>query len=215
MRKILSYIFPFRLNNYSSVINGDLEINLINGRKTLDNATCNFSYGSLQQILYLGLVDIDFPGNVERVLVLGLGGGSIIETIRDTFKSNVYIELVEIDSEMISIATNEFGINRFDNINIIKGDAIDYLENNQEMFDVIIVDIFVVDTIPESFTTQKTINSLLSHLTVHGKVIYNTMRQTMSRELFDQIKNNFLMTGLDVKVLEKVGGSNDLIIANK
>ena len=47
MRKILSYIFPLRLKNYSSEINGQLEINVIHGRKTLDNATCNLSYGSL------------------------------------------------------------------------------------------------------------------------------------------------------------------------
>ena len=199
MRKILSYIFPLRLKNYSSEINGQLEINVIHGRKTLDNATCNLSYGSLQNILYQGLVDIDFPVNTERFLVLG--GGSIIETIREAFNSNVYIELIEIDSEMVSIAINEFGINQFDNINLINADAIDYLEKCKNIFDLIIVDIFIADVIPELFIIQKFMNSLFPRLNLNSKIIYNTMRQTISSDFFDRIKSEFLMGGLEVNVL--------------
>ena len=56
MKRIFSYIFPFRLNNYTSKINGLLEINLINGRKTLDTHRSNYSYGSLQKILHKGVI---------------------------------------------------------------------------------------------------------------------------------------------------------------
>jgi hypothetical protein len=98
MKKILSYIFPFRLKNYYSKINGPLEVNLINGKKILDTRWNNYSYGSLQKILHKGLSQIGSPENYERVLVLGLGGGSVIQTIREDFKSNAFIELVDIES---------------------------------------------------------------------------------------------------------------------
>jgi hypothetical protein len=41
------------------------------------------------------------------------------------------------------------------------------------------------------------------------------MRETMTRELFNQIKNTFSEDGMKVKVLEKVEWTNDLIVAEK
>ncbi|MFA6923429.1 MAG: fused MFS/spermidine synthase [Bacteroidales bacterium] len=215
IKKAFSYIIPFRLKSYTSKINGNLEINLINGKKTLDTNKSNYSYGSLQKILHKGLLEIGFSKNIEKILVLGLGGGSIVQTIRKDFNSSAFIELVDIDSEIISIAINEFEINRFKNINIIHSDASDYLKNNNDTFDLIIIDIFIINTIPEIFTEIKFINSLTTHLNPNGKIIYNTMKETMTHELFSKIKNNFLEEGLKVKVIEKVEETNDLIIAEK
>ncbi len=215
MKKFLSYLFPFRLKSYYSKINGPLEVNLINGRKVLDTHASNYSYGSLQKILHKGLSQIGFPENYDRVLVLGLGGGSVIETIREEFKSNAFIELVDIDSKIISIAINEFKINRFENINIICADAADYLINCNDTFDVIIVDLFIINYIPKIFTKLDFINRLANHLNPTGKIIYNTFSETMTSELFNQIKNGFSEEGLRVKVLEKVESTNNIIIAEK
>ena len=41
--------------------------------------------------------------------------------------------------------------NRFANIDIIESDAIKYLEENNEKFDLIIVDLFIADIVPEIF----------------------------------------------------------------
>lgn len=215
MRKILSYIIPFRLKNYYSKINGTLEVNLINGKKVLDSRKGNFSYGSLQKILCKGLSQIGFPKNYNKVLVLGLGGGSVVQTIREEFKSNAFIELVDVDSKIISIAINEFKIDRFENIKIIHADAYDYLKNCYDRFDAIIVDIFTINYTPKRFTNPEFINSLVNHLNANGKIIYNTFRETMPSGSFNQIKNGFSKEGLRVKVLEKVDRTNDLIIAEK
>jgi len=102
---------------------------------------------------------------------------------------------------MVSIAINEFGINQFDNINLINADAIDYLEKCKNIFDLIIVDIFIADVIPELFIIQKFMNSLFPRLNLNSKIIYNTMRQIISSDFFDRIKSEFLMGGLEVNVL--------------
>ena len=109
MKKLLSYLFPITLKKVNSEINGKLEVNLINGKKTLDTPTSNYSYGALQKVLHKGLSIIKFDSNVKKVLVLGLGAGSIIDTIRNDFKSAAYIELIENDPEVIKIAKDEFG----------------------------------------------------------------------------------------------------------
>ena len=90
MKRILSYLYPIQLKKYYSPINGKIEVKLIDGKKILDTQKSNFSYGSLQRILRYGLKKIDFNMDTDRILVLGLGGGSIIQTIREEFNSNAY-----------------------------------------------------------------------------------------------------------------------------
>lgn len=50
IKKIFSYFYPIRLKLLESAINGPIEINLVDGRKTLDTKSSNYSYGSLQLI---------------------------------------------------------------------------------------------------------------------------------------------------------------------
>ncbi len=114
---------------------------------------------------------------------------------------------------MISIAINEFEINKFDNISIIQSDASDYIKVCKDTFDLIIVDIFITDTIPSKFTHPDFIKSLISHLSSSGTILYNTMRKTMPRELFNKIKKTFSGENLEVMVLAHLEESNDLIIA--
>ncbi len=213
--KIIQLCVSELLKKYTSKISGELEINLTDGKKVLDTKSSNYSYGSLQKILHRGLEEINFDDTVQNVLVLGMGGGSIVETLRTDFKSKAFIELVDIDETVIEIAKEEFSIEAYGNLNIIKNDAADYINNTKKLFDVIIVDIFIISTVPEKFTQTKFINELASHLNSNGKLIYNTMRETMSPLVFTSIKNNLTENGLKVKVLEKVQVSNDLIIAVK
>jgi spermidine synthase len=193
-----------------------MEVILINGKKILDTEKSNYSYGSLQRILHSGLTAINFDkDSADRILVLGLGGGSIIETIRKDFKSDAFIELVEIDAEMISIAVDEFKVNEFANIHITHADALKYLRKNKNPFDLIIVDIFIIDTVPEIFTQEKFLENLSKHLNENGKIIYNTMAETMPEKVFDSIKKSLSRKNFKVRVVEKVEQTNNLIIAEK
>ncbi|HWY11694.1 MAG TPA: fused MFS/spermidine synthase [Bacteroidia bacterium] len=215
MKKIFSHILPFSLKKYKSKFSGQLEINYNAGKKVLDTSNSNYSYGALQKILHRGLEEIKFNNDIKNILVLGLGGGSIIETIREDFKSKAFIELVDIDDVVITIAKEEFEIERFKNINIICDDAADYIKKTNKTFDLIIVDIFIIATIPEIFTETEFLTNLVNRLDPSGKIIYNTMRSTMPKETLNRIEKVFYEQDLKIKVLEKVEGSNDLIIAEK
>lgn len=215
MKRLLSYIWPVRLKNYPSRINGPLEINLINGKKTLDTGVSNYSYGSLQKILHQGLTKIGLNKKIEKILLLGLGGGSVIQTIREEFDCNAVITAVEIDAEIIKIANDEFHINRFDNVLIIHADAAEYISNAKEKFDLIIVDVFIGNLVPEVFTKSKFINHLIGNLNANGRIIFNTMIETMPLEALANIKETFLKNNLNVEVIEKVEITNNLIIAIK
>jgi len=215
MKRLLSYLFPISFKKYDSPVNGTLELNLVNGKLVLDTKFSNYSYGSLQRILHTGLQAIKFNNNIRRVLILGLGGGSVIQTIRENFKSDALIVAVDKDPKIIDIAINEFNINRFKNVTIIQDDALSYIENSSDTFDLIIVDIFIGDTIPKIFTEVQFINSTVHHLNTDGKLIYNTIRNTIQSETINQIKNTLLNLNCKVRILESIEETNDLIIAEK
>jgi hypothetical protein len=76
MKKLFSYLWP-STRRFSSEINGILEVTYINGKKVLDTKNANYSYGSLQKILEIGLTKVDL-NKVDNLLLLGMGGGSMI-----------------------------------------------------------------------------------------------------------------------------------------
>ena len=104
MIRLLSYILPIT-KRIESQYNGTLEITWFNGKKHLNSKNANYSYGSLQEILRIGLQKIDLL-NCKKILVLGLGAGSVIETLRKDLNYNNHITALEIDPVIIEIAKN-------------------------------------------------------------------------------------------------------------
>ena len=129
MKKLLSYIIPLTKKRISD-FSGTLEITLINGNKVLDSVNANYSYGSLQQILEYGITkaEINFE-NIGQLLILGLGGGSVIKSLREKFRYLNKIDAVEIDQKIIAIAQKEFDIKSSDYLNIINEDAFSFVFN--------------------------------------------------------------------------------------
>lgn len=214
-RTIWSYFLPVKLKEYASQNSGTVEINLVNGQKVLDTRTSNYSYGSLQKILHTGLIAAGFDKNVRSVLVLGMGGGSVVPTIREKFQSDAHITLVEIDEKIIEIARNEFNIERFGKLEIVHADALDFVAKKSVFYDVIIIDLFIVNTIPEVFTQSDFLKNIAQKLNPRGKLIYNTMAETLSESTLGYIQHELSRNGLRVSVLRNVNFSNHLLIGTK
>lgn len=214
-KKILSYFFSVPVNKYVSPINGTIEINMLDGKKTVDILNTNYSYGVLQKILHKALKHINFDREIKTVLALGMGAGSIVETIRQHFHSQAFIELVEIDAQIIAIAKEEFEIEKFDNISIVNADAYEYVQQTNKKFDIIIIDVFVVDTIPEKFTGKTFIDAICLLVKPSGYIIYNTMQSTMSRKVLEEMKLNFAANNFTIDMMMNVHMTNDVIVAQK
>ena len=79
----------------------------------------------------------------KRILVLGLGGGTIVHLLRLFFPQS-HISCVELDEEHIYIAKQHFVIPS-DNVSIFHGDAYEFLNkkaNTKDKYDWIIDDVF-------------------------------------------------------------------------
>lgn len=81
------------------------------------------------------------PQSIQRVLVLGVGGGAVIQQLQRYIKP-VEIIGVELNPVHITIAKRHFGITK-KMANLIEADAIKWLENySGPGFDLIIEDLF-------------------------------------------------------------------------
>ena len=96
---------------------------MINGKRTVDTTKSNYSFGTLQKILKKALLAIAFDATTKSILILGLGAGSIVETIRKDFHSDAEMTVVEVDPTMVQSAENEFLIREYKHIHIVTCDA--------------------------------------------------------------------------------------------
>ena len=215
IQKLLSFIYPIKLGSYVTQYNGVLNINLFDGKKTLDTQQSNYSYGSLQKILHQALENLPFKKNTQQILVLGMGGGSIVATIRNDFLSNAHITLVDIDPVIMEIAEKEFAITSFSNITMVCADALDFIEKENNNFDLIIVDLFINDLIPERFTSKVFIKQISKILVTNGELVFNTIRDTLPEKNKHQLLMALEDVGISVNLLENVDGSNDVILGIK
>ncbi len=77
----------------------------------------------------------------DRVLILGLGGGSAARVAR-AIAPRARITGVELDARVVRAARRWFDLDGLD-VEVIRGDARHYLERTRRRFDVILDDVFV------------------------------------------------------------------------
>jgi spermidine synthase len=212
MKKLLSYIWPLTRKKHSDH-NGVLELTLNNGKLMLDSKNTNYSYGSLQRILEKGLAGIALE-KVSSTLLLGLGGGSVIKSLREKFGYSGAIDAVEIDAVVIDIARESFEIKDAENLRIIHADAQEYVQACTSDFDLIIVDLFIDNQVPSIFYSHEFCEKLLTILSKQGSLIFNLGLNTGQEDERKQVVN-FFKTKSDFRsiVHEKVEGTNMLLVA--
>lgn len=171
MKKLLSYFWPFT-KKYHSDINGTLEVNYINGRKVLDSKNANYSFGELQKRLERGLLKIDLQ-RIDKILILGMGGGSVIASLKNKFKFAGEITAVEIDPVVIKIAKEEFDIKPTHILRIVEANAFEFVQRNQQKYQLIIIDIFIDTKVPPELLEKQFWKNISKSMDKEGLFIMN------------------------------------------
>jgi spermidine synthase len=81
------------------------------------------------------------PRRPRRVLLLGLAAGSVARAIR-ALDGQAEIVGVERDREVLRLARRHFGLGRL-GVEVVTGDALEYLRMERRRFDLIVEDLFV------------------------------------------------------------------------
>jgi len=212
MKQLLSYIYPVT-KTIESKYSGKLEITWYNGKKHLNSENANYSYGSLQRILKYGLEKTELA-NVNSILVLGMGGGSVIKTLRTDFNYNNTIEAVELDPVIIDIAKSEFGIIEDQHLKIHCADAFTFVKTNTTTFDLIIVDLYIDLSVPDKFLSTEFWDNVLNSKSSKGTLLFNASVKESDMVKVENLVDYLKTKVYKVDIYKKVNNTNTVIITN-
>lgn len=217
IKRLISFLFPVKIHQKKSVYSKNLEVTWNNGYLVLDSENTNYSFGSLQRVLKKGLKFIGYERiqNFNSILVLGVAGGSVIETLKKEIKFEGKITGVEIDADVIELAKKYFGLGSYNNVSIVNDDAFEFVLKTKEKYDLIIIDIFQDTTMPNFLFEDFFINRINFLLNVNGFILFNTMvlgYQDRRRNV--DYKNKF-DTNYSVRLYPKIEVHNELFTIKK
>jgi spermidine synthase len=160
----------------SSAVNKVLEVVKIGDRLLLNSANTNYSFGGLHRVFQKVFKKIDLPARqLQDVLILGFGTGSIVSILREELGMVCDIVAVEKDPEVIRLGKKYFNTLRYSGIKLIEADAAEYVANATQSFDLIIVDVYVDFEVPELLEQQEFIDNLSHRINPGGMVIFNKL----------------------------------------
>jgi spermidine synthase len=149
----------------------------------------------------------------KRVLIIGLGGGTLPNALR-TLYPQLLIDAVEIDPAIIRIAKKYFYFEEDKLLHAIESDGRHYIRNAQKQnihYDIIFLDAFDNNYIPEHMLTKEFLLELKSTLTPKGLVAANTFAR--SRMYHHEAATYQSVFGKYYNIMEE-GGGNRVIIAS-
>lgn len=120
----------------------------------------------------------------KSVLIIGLGGGTIPRALREVIPE-ARIDVVEIDPAVVKVARRYFDLGDSSTLNVIEADGrvqVKRALREQQRYDLIMLDAFDHEYIPEHLLTQEFLQEVKSLLTPDGVLAANTFS---SSRLYD------------------------------
>jgi spermidine synthase len=112
----------------------------------------------------------------QRILVVGLGGGTLPMTLNELYP-HAEIDVVEIDPAVLTVAETYFDFAENDQIDVIIQDARVFTKRaglRGERYDLIMLDAFNGDYIPEHLMTREYLEETKALLSEDGVIVANT-----------------------------------------
>jgi spermidine synthase len=121
------------------------------------------------QIMTVGVV---YPPEVKRVLMIGLGGGSISGYL-GRFMPEATIDTVEVDPGVLMAAKKYFGVIETPRVRYHESDGRVFLSRRKETYDLILVDAFQGGHVPFHLLTREFYTLIKQRLAPGGAVAFN------------------------------------------
>jgi spermidine synthase len=219
LTKLLSYLFPQRLAIAEGHGGAHLEVVVNNGKLMLNANQSNYSFGGLHLIFEQLFDQIEIGKfEIKKVLLLGLGAGSVVDLLVNKHGLKCAITGVELDVKVIDLAKKYFEIEKYANLKIVQADAFDYVQHYNEKFDLIVVDLFVGDTVPAAFASEEFIQNLRKLSNEKCCVAYNKMTDNPKhKEELKELSAQFdvVFTGWELYTIYAYGYENTLLCYNE
>ncbi len=159
----------------------------------------------------VALVGLALSEEPRRMLVVGLGGGTLPMFLRKHYP-NATIDVVDIDPEVVDVAKRFFGFREGELVRAHVADGRRFIEQSQQPYDVIFMDAFSSDSIPEHLTTQEFLQAVRRALKPGGVVISNVWGR-YSNPLYDSMVRTYQEVFDELFILDVQGAGNIILLA--
>jgi spermidine synthase len=147
----------------------------------------------------------------KRILVIGLGGGSIPSFLHKHYPQAT-IDAVDLDPAVIEVAGRYFGFREDRTLHAFAADGRQFIEKTRDPYDLILLDAFGPDSIPYHLATKEFLQSVRKTLTPKGAVVANVW-SSESNDLYGRMVRTYQEVFGDLWVLEVRGRGNRILVA--
>lgn len=175
-KKWLSFVVPLTLETASSNRNPELTVALDRGRLQLLSGNAIYSWDDLYHNFTIAFRTLHLESRtIENVLVLGLGLGSVPYILEKVYRQRYFYTAVEWDQAVAGLAS-KYTLSRLESpVEIVTADANLFVNVTEQLFDMIVVDLFEDDFTPEVFESVDFLTQCEALLTDGGLLLYNRL----------------------------------------
>lgn len=177
-KKYLSYFFELHVESAPSEINPHLYVSLSRGRYQLSTANAIYSFADLYDNFTLAFQQIKMPENHKEVLILGFGLGSIPYMLEKKFDKQYNYTAVELDENVLYLANKYVLPELTSSITTLPTDAFAYVHYCHDRYDLICMDVFLDDMVPQDFESEHYLRQLATLLNADGILLFNKLAAT-------------------------------------
>jgi spermidine synthase len=156
----------------------------------------------------VGLVFAEKP---ERVLIVGLGGGTIPGFLHKHYPETT-IDVVDIDPGVVEVAKKFFGFREDATMHAHVADGRRFIEECRDPYDIIFLDAFGSDNIPRQLTTREFLQAVRRALKPKGIAVGNVWSRG-SNPLYDSMVRTYQDVFEELHVVDVRGAGNKILLA--
>ncbi len=175
-KKILSYLgIPYEVYRIKSKYNGNITVVSIFGQNSISVGSLTQTGPIVEGLWKTAVKRIRHQeSDIKKILVLGVGGGSIIKVLRNKYPKAA-ITGIEIDKEMVNIGRKYFNLNIY-NANIKIQDAFTFVKIDKVKYDLIFIDLLIGRDSPKKLSSEEFFQNCKKLLNKKGTIIINRLR---------------------------------------
>jgi 2-polyprenyl-3-methyl-5-hydroxy-6-metoxy-1,4-benzoquinol methylase len=177
-KKWLSQITDIRIDRAEISPKKKIDLFLSKGQWKLTSENAIYSYGLFYDNFDGCFKKLSFPkSNIAQVCLLGGGIGSIIELLELKYQQKAAYTFVESIPEVILFFKKYVLPEIKSEVEIQCKDALQFVKESEQKFDLICMDVFEDNMVPLQFQTSEFLLSLNQLLAPSGILIYNQLEE--------------------------------------
>jgi spermidine synthase len=157
------------------------------------------------------LVTLSMVKDPQRVLIVGLGGGSLPSLLRKHYP-RLSIDVVDIDPDVVAVAKKFFGFREDAAMHVYVEDGRRFIEKCKQPYDIIFLDAYGVDDIPYDLATKEFLLAVRRAVRPQGVVAGNVWAQS-SNPLHDAMLRTYQEAFDDLYVIDAKDSDNQIFLA--